>query len=125
MFSAGSSFVEEVGAKRAILSRETNLLPARFSPERALPEKQVMTSLVDSLTQQTLPKTSRIALASVVTYNALEEFEMLKFSVEFFHGRGFQWVVRCDEKTASALAADHTVHCTVFSGQANRKWTTT
>jgi hypothetical protein len=44
------------------------------------------------------------ALASIVTEAVLEEFKLLKFSFELFHGAEYRWYVRCDRTSLEELA---------------------
>lgn len=46
---------------------------------------------------------TRVHLASVVTQPSLRQFSLLRFSFELFHGREFQWVVRCDRASQKEL----------------------
>ena len=57
---------------------------------------------------------ARTALAAVVTLGVLEEFEILKFSFELFHGPDFDWYVRCCPRSADLLSRYGNVHCAVF-----------
>lgn len=56
-----------------------------------------------------------IALASVVTEAFLDEFAMLKYSFELFHGTACQWFVRCDRASLPILSAHSDVSCVVFA----------
>ena len=58
---------------------------------------------------------SEIALCTVVTEAFLEEFEILKFSFELFHGRGYRWFVRCDDASLPRLSAHPNLSCRVFT----------
>lgn len=55
-----------------------------------------------------------LALCSVVTAGLLEEFLLLKLSVELFHHREYQWFVRCDEASAEQLGSYSNIRCTIF-----------
>src|SRR5215813_11026405 len=56
----------------------------------------------------------QIALTSIVTAAALDEFIFLKFSFELFHGTDYQWFVRCDQTSLQALSAYPNVICNKF-----------
>jgi hypothetical protein len=56
----------------------------------------------------------RTALCSVVTAAVLEEFLLLKFSVDTFHERTYQWFVRSDRFSATILSNYSDISCTVF-----------
>jgi len=58
--------------------------------------------------------TSKVALCSVVTWSCLEEFQIMKFSFEHFHGASYQWFVRCDRQSFSDLSRYPNVKCTLF-----------
>ena len=55
-----------------------------------------------------------VALCSVVTKSVLDEFLLLKYSFELFHGTDYQWFVRCDRPSADVLSANREVVCRVF-----------
>jgi hypothetical protein len=62
-----------------------------------------------------------IALCSVVTEAVLQEFSILKFSFELFHGRDYRWFVRCDRASLPVLSQDPRITCRVFTErEANR-----
>jgi hypothetical protein len=55
-----------------------------------------------------------IGLAAIVTEAFVDEFEMMKYSFELFHGTEAQWFVRCDRASLPSLSTHSNVHCTVF-----------
>jgi len=55
-----------------------------------------------------------IGLATIVTEAFVDEFELLKYSFELFHGTEWRWFVRCDRASLPALSTHSNVHCTVF-----------
>jgi hypothetical protein len=55
------------------------------------------------------------AIASIVTEPFLDEFAILKYSFELFHGTGSQWFVRCDRASFPRLSALRNVSCVVFT----------
>lgn len=59
--------------------------------------------------------TSEIALAAVVTEGVLEEFELLRYSFELFHGGGYHWFLRCDEPVRDYFQANNKFHCNLFT----------
>ena len=62
-----------------------------------------------------------LALASVVTFPLFNEFCVLKYSFELFHGDDFVWHVRCDRETETRLIHCHNVKCTVFAETVKRR----
>jgi hypothetical protein len=64
---------------------------------------------------------NEIALCSIVTEAVREEFEILKFSFELFHGRGYQWFVRCDDASLPWLSAHPNLICHVFTEREARR----
>jgi hypothetical protein len=69
-------------------------------------------SRYDSLLQSGMK--SKIALSSVVTAGVLQEFLLLKFSFELFHGTDHLWYIRCDRGSEAALSLYPDLLCTVF-----------
>ena len=63
----------------------------------------------------------KIALTTIVTGSVLEEFKLLKFSWEMFHGPDYHWYVRCDEAARAALSNDRNVTCLVFTESVTRR----
>jgi hypothetical protein len=59
-----------------------------------------------------------IAIASVVTEAFLDEFAILKYSFELFHGTACHWCVRCDRASASVLSGYDNVSCVIFAERA-------
>jgi len=56
-----------------------------------------------------------VAVAAVVTSSVLDEFLLLKYSFELFHGKGYQWFLRCDEVTAKILRDSDDISTNVFA----------
>jgi len=59
--------------------------------------------------------TSKIALAAVVTEGVLEEFELLRYSFELFHGNAYQWFLRCDEPVREYFQSNPNFHPKPFT----------
>jgi hypothetical protein len=59
--------------------------------------------------------TERLALATVVTESVLEEFLILKESVDLFHPGGFSWFIRVDCVSMGRLSSISGIHCTPFT----------
>jgi hypothetical protein len=55
-----------------------------------------------------------IGIATIVTEAFLDEFAILKYSFELFHGTSYRWFVRCDRSSLPALSAHGNVSCVVF-----------
>ena len=62
-----------------------------------------------------------IALASVVTFPLFNEFCILKYSFELFHGNKFLWYIRCDQETKKLMRQWSNVRCTVFAAPSTRQ----
>ena len=56
-----------------------------------------------------------IGIATIVTEGFLDEFAILKYSFELFHGTSYRWFVRCDRSSLLALAAHGNVSCVAFT----------
>ena len=56
-----------------------------------------------------------IGIATIVTEAFVDEFAILKYSFELFHGTGCRWFVRCDRASVPALSAYDNVSCVVFA----------
>jgi hypothetical protein len=63
------------------------------------------------------PLPELLALASVVTYPLIHEYQLLRFAAELFHGPGFEWFIRCDQQSAAVLGKLPQTHCTVFTAE--------
>ena len=46
-----------------------------------------------------------IGIATIVTEAFVDEFAILKYSFELYHGTGCRWFVRCDRASLPALSA--------------------
>jgi hypothetical protein len=57
----------------------------------------------------------QLALCSVVTQAVLDEFLLLKYSFELFHGTVYIWFIRCDEYSKGVLERFSNLRLTVFS----------
>jgi hypothetical protein len=57
----------------------------------------------------------RLALCSVVTEPLLDEFRLLKWSVELFHPGQYAWYVQCDRTSEDSLKELPQVHCERFT----------
>jgi hypothetical protein len=64
----------------------------------------------------TLPfgRRPHVALAAVVTESAVDEFLILKRSLELVHGDHYDWFIRCDTFVHGAMSFYPNVHCSVF-----------
>lgn len=58
---------------------------------------------------------AEVCCAAVVTKGSLQEFRVLKATLEASHGRVYQWFVRCDEEAQEALCRQPEIRCQVFS----------
>jgi hypothetical protein len=56
-----------------------------------------------------------IGITTIVTESVVEEFAILKYSFELFHGPDYRWFVRCDRASLRALSAYDNVSCAVFA----------
>lgn len=63
----------------------------------------------------------KVALTAVVTQGSFEEYGLLRFSFELFHGPGYHWFIRCDAGSAAKLSKLPNTHCEVFQQPSDRK----
>jgi hypothetical protein len=57
---------------------------------------------------------TRLALCSVVTAHSLEEFLLMKFSFELFHGDAYSWFLRCDSVSYRVLSQHSNILSSTF-----------
>ena len=67
-------------------------------------------------TTQTTPSADKqeIGLVTVVRHDSLEEYELLRFSFELFHGTGHHWFLDCDAESVATLSSLPNTECRVF-----------
>jgi FkbM family methyltransferase len=64
-----------------------------------------------------------VAIATVVTFGALKEFELLRYSFELFHPDGVKWFIRCDAQSEPVLRALPNTFCVHSLGETAKKLT--
>lgn len=73
-------------------------------------------------TTQTTPNPDKpaIGFVAVVTHDSFEEYELLRFSFELFHGAEHHWFLYCDPECVASLASLPNTECRVFEQPANQ-----